>query len=137
MKRPRRARRGEAYRAFWIGVTEGGRRKCVLAQPREKCAGPLDAHHVLPKQRIKREFPSGATVGPDGVLRPVRAVEDAEVTLDALLADARNGVPVCRRHHDLLEGRRVRLPRRTLDGDFPAFLATLGLGWWEEKQWPT
>lgn len=138
MKRRAPRRRGNAYGLFWSQVTGEGRARCVL-RGLGGCAGPIDAHHVLPQRRIKQAFPFGGALAAGYVL-PVRALEAVDpsvaVSLDALLADARNGVPVCRRHHDRIESRRERLPRSLAPEDFDVFLATIGMGWWAEREWP-
>jgi hypothetical protein len=112
------------------------------------CRGELDGHHLIPKQRIKRAFPHGAGVGsPWG---PIRAgergidrylimatvggedVDIAELpvrTLDELLWDERNGILLCRLHHDRLEQRLFVPARSDLPARVEEFAAELGLGW--------
>lgn len=114
---------------------------CVV-QPdeRERCGREsvaVDAHHVLPKQLLKREFPGGVVLfdgRAEGV--PVRFNPDVELTdtvtferrsLDALLMDGRNGVIVRRFHHDAIEGRAVVPSLRAVPLQAREFAAELGL----------
>jgi hypothetical protein len=52
----------------------------------------IDAHHFLPKRRIKEKLG-----------------KDTEEARQALV-DVRNGVPLCRRHHDLVEQGFIASP---------------------------
>lgn len=97
------------------------------------CDGVMDAHHCLPKQLLKREFPHGTlyknvNVGPSTIQRKTQR------TLDALLNDGRNGVPVCRKHHDMIEGRQLVIRRYELPAATVAFAGQLGLGWYLESR---
>ena len=100
-----RRRRKPNYQAFWMEVTNTGKRQCALRGVAVDCAGPRDAHHFLFKRKIK--------------LQLGRAAESA-------LLDVRNGVCLCRRHHDL-----VHSPVNPLacppPPDYLAFLADHGL----------
>lgn len=61
------------------------------------CRGRLQAAHILSAQRLKwMHSIAGMGYGPTQEL--------ALIDLDELLADGRNGVPVCERHHHLHEG---------------------------------
>lgn len=72
-------------------LAKGG---CVMQErgSTDYCEGGHDAHHVIPKQALKGIF---------GLSREERM---------ELVWDARNGVPVCRRHHELLttHARKLR-----------------------------
>ena len=110
------------YRLFWREVTQDGRRPCALRGTRchrcegrgclrceqtgvIRCSHILDAHHFVPKRRLH-------TV--------------------AAKQDVRNGVPLCRDHHDLVEQGLVRCPRPPLlefflaEHDIPAHLVPEG-----------
>jgi hypothetical protein len=133
--------------SFWQEVTRDGRAKCFLCEvfPGEKgqCAflsSGLDAHHVIPKQLLKREFRHGARC----VLRkPGAAVEPWEpsprdwesepgwdtLTLDQILWDPRDGIPLGRYHHNQIEHDHARIPRELLPPAVEDFAAEMGLGW--------
>lgn len=102
----------------------------------------MDAHHLLPKQRLKREFPWGAYVYEDGTVDRVLAEHrrvippNAEevngvrvISLERILWDPRNGVPLSRWHHDEIEQRRLVVPRVKLPAAVELFAAELELGW--------
>ena len=117
------------YSGEAVAVAVAGRdgpRACwgCRVQPwtRSRCtslsAGRYDAHHCLPKSKLKRAFPFGAWLTDDGALTPIprHDAHDVErpvdVTLADLLMDPRNGVMMGRWHHDQLE---VWAFRPTLD----------------------
>ncbi len=84
---------------------------CVV-QPdeRERCGRDsisVDAHHVLPKQLLKREF--------------------AGEELERLLMDGRNGVLVRRYHHDAIEARMIVPSLRAVPAEAREFAAEHGL----------
>lgn len=89
------------------------------------CDGPMDAHHLVSKQRIKRDWPHPLWF-PDGDLP----------TTAAVLMDVRNGVIVCRRHHDLLERRLVVPSRAELPEDAVEFAEEVGMGWSIDRDYP-
>lgn len=78
----------------------------------QRSGGLLDAHHLIPKQVLKREFPHG---------------------VNDLLMDPRNGVLVRRYHHDALEARAAVIPKALLPADALEFVAELGLDWYVDK----
>lgn len=101
----------------------------VLCESRSM--GRMDFHHVVPQQRIKREYPRGGWVS-NGVLLPV--LKDApasplDVTLEVLLADERNLIPLGRWHHAALEAKRVRIMREALPDAVEEFARFVGLQW--------
>lgn len=140
-----------SYETFWRAVTRTGRAGCwgCLVWPGDggRCehvsAGlPLDAHHVLARQVLKREFPYGAYLYEDGSVDRVLAAHrrviapNAEevngvlvVSLDRILWDPRNGVPLGRWHHDQVEQCRRVIPRAVMPSGVEEFAAELGLGW--------
>jgi len=73
------------YQTFWRQVTNDGKRVCALAGVRSLCQGPKDAHHHLPKQKIDWQLD-----GKHGY-RSIAAKQDV-----------RNGVTLCRLHHDMV-----------------------------------
>lgn len=101
--------------------------RCVAASPQ------IDAHHLLPKQAIKREFPWGAWRNDDGTLTPVPRHDahndllPADVSLAGLLMDVRNGVLVRRWHHDRIEHAVWRPNLDELPTDAIVFARELGM----------
>lgn len=118
---------------FWVGDCWGCRLRpwekprCVRDSP------DIDAHHLLPKQAIKREFPFGAWKRDDGTLQPIPrqdahgSAKPADVALSALLMDVRNGVLVRRWHHDAIEHAVWRPALDDLPTDAIVFARELGL----------
>lgn len=81
------------------------------------CAGELDGHHVgIRKNRLKQQL------SPDVV--------------DEALNDPRNGVLVCRRHHDLLERGLVVLRRDELPARVFEFAREWELEGWLSRYFP-
>lgn len=135
------------------GSAQALRRLCE-----QRSGGLLDAHHLIPKGALKREFP-------EGVIRVREAVHevaglvlgeprwlryDARLPLvppggdpakwrehtrplDDLLMDPRNGVLVRRYHHDALEARALVIPKALLPADALEFAVELGLDWYVDK----
>lgn len=84
---------------FWRIVTDDGRNPCAMkgmmtrsGQPK-RCSPLIDAHHFVPKRRLKLNL---------GYRDPER--------LDRALGDTRNGVALCRDHHDLVEAGALESP---------------------------
>lgn len=133
-------------RAAWPGV------ECYLCRLdprqqvrcREVSGGVVDAHHLIAKQTLKREFPEGVVMfdgawtraWPD-LIAPEGRGNYRHRSLVQLLMDPRNGIPLRRWHHDELEQRRARLTRRDLTADMEQFAVELGLGWYLERTYPT
>lgn len=78
-----------------------------------KCDGPLEAHHIIPKQRIKH--------------LPRAKWETAEKRV--MLADPRNGVMLCRQHHHLLTVRSKLIPAELIRDETWEFAREYGLEW--------
>lgn len=127
---------------FWQDVTDHGRAPCLLcehlpaqaAHCAQRSVGRKDAHHVIPQQRIRGEYPRGAMLhGLSGLLLPIlKGYEPPEamvVPLDDLLGDPRNGVCLARFHHAMLENHRVFIRREWLPVDAEAFADLVGLQW--------
>ncbi len=68
----------------------------------DKCDGPMDAHHVIPKKSLKMVYPAQGTPAWFELMEPIMDGEKLKAYRMSLIWDARNGLPVCRRHHDLL-----------------------------------
>jgi hypothetical protein len=86
-----------SYQRFWREVTRDGKEDCALAGAAGRpCSNVRDAHHFVPKQRIKLKLGRGS---------------DA---CNAALTDVRNGVCLCRTHHDLVEVGFLESPRPQL-----------------------
>lgn len=80
------------------------------------CAGELDGHHLLRKNRLKQELP-------------------AESIAEAL-RDPRNGILVCRRHHEMLERGLVVLRRDELPARATDFAEDWNLAGWLDRYYP-
>jgi hypothetical protein len=83
------------------------------------CVGPVEAHHLIPRRRLRR------------------IAADLGVPLPVLIADYRNGVLACRRHHRRLPGetgapRRIELKILELPYRFREFLSQFEL--WHEAE---
>lgn len=76
-----------------------------------------DGHHLVPKQTIKRE------------LRRVYSPDE----LREVLWDPRNGIPVRRYCHDLLERCMFRIPRLRLPASVEEFAGDVGLDWYLDR----
>lgn len=99
----RRRRRPQiSYENFWRTVTSDGTAPCELegVEVRSKetglllvsCGGPVDAHHHFPKRRIFNQLG--------------RYSEAARLAV----TDVRNGVCLCRNHHEAVEGGGIESP---------------------------
>lgn len=88
------------------------RDRAVLPDGLLACDGQIDGHHVVAKQHIKREH--GRAEFPLSVFLPGMREVTVWQSLDAMLADSRNGIAACRRHHELVERALVRLFRDEL-----------------------
>lgn len=129
------------------GQGAGGRAE--VARCESVSGDVVDAHHVLSKQFLGREFPHGAwrMAGGDlvrayhsrriDVPDMVRAVigdpEARQVSLGALLMDRRNVVPVRRYHHDAIERRMWSPLIEQVPAPVIEFAAELGVGWQLER----
>lgn len=88
------------------------RTECCPVVDDGPCEGPLEAHHVIPQQAI-RKWARAAHVGSD-------------VLADALW-DPGNGLAVCRRHHDRHTRAVCRLPVSAIPATSLVFARALGL----------
>jgi hypothetical protein len=94
--------------------------RCFYADlEKHPCAGRLQAHHVIPVQRLRHEHSIKAWSRTD---HPLLAV-----TLDELVADPRNGVPLCERHHKAWHDGTRRPLREQLPAEVEAFAAEFWL----------
>jgi hypothetical protein len=107
---------GYDYEAFCEGIADRDgadcwvRRNVPMDPELRLCDGKLDGHHVLPKQWLK------------GNVR----LPYSEQTPASVLNDSRNGILVCRRHHDLLENARIALDVEALPPCVVEFAQELG-----------
>lgn len=79
-------RRRPGQEGFWRAVTNDGEGPCAMRHEgayAPECDGPMEAHHYLPKRMLD----------------------------DDQAQDPRNGVALCRRHHDLVERAVLYAPR--------------------------
>jgi hypothetical protein len=85
---------GTGWWSDWNGE-EGGAGRCGLCEGdgKHRCDGPLDAHHLVPKQFLRKRF--------QGVLP-----EDQFV---AILFNPKIGAPLCRKAHDRIESGADRI----------------------------
>jgi hypothetical protein len=99
--------------AYWQRVTRKGKAACLLACG--DCDGPVEAHHVVPKQRVKHWL---------------GFMEIAPEDLWPIVWDDRNGVPLCRdRHHHLVTVGALKLPAWKVPLAVYDFAAQYDLGW--------
>lgn len=124
------------------GEVIGAQRRC-----RDVSGGIVDAHHLLPRQVLKRELPHGVYTSLDGAVIPCRHSEPVDerirgTELDPtprlrsvgdLLMDPRNGIVVRRYHHDVLENSSLAIPVKALPAGAREFAEELGLMWWFEN----
>jgi hypothetical protein len=85
------------------------------------CSGPLQAHHVIPVQRLRHEHSHTAWAGGDHPL--------LGVTFDELIADPRNGVALCEVAHRAWENGTARPLRHQLPACVEEFAADYELLW--------
>ena len=101
-----------------------------------ECSGRLDPHHLIAKNRLKREFRWGALRlrGTEDHFNPA----DRYVTVEAfdtydyrplidILTDRRNLVPCCRHHHSNLHAAAFSFPFEDLPEEAIAFAEQYGL----------
>jgi hypothetical protein len=105
------------------------------------CFGPLIRAHLIPKQRIKREWDSACAARSRGVaLTPVQEALTAR-ELGEIVWDARCWVPCCggmtgiAGHHGMLDAWKLRIPRVELPPAVEEFAAQYGLGWSLERDY--
>ena len=109
-----------------------------------ECDGRLVQAHLIPKQRIRKEYPRGA-VRQDGAWVPVRRDETIGqlrragiecLSLQHLVWDPRCLVLMCGGptgvggHHGALDySRTLRIPRVVLPPEVEEYAAEFGFGW--------
>src|SRR5690349_21051516 len=69
-----------------------------------ECDGPVDRHHVVSQQAIKRTYPRLPSYATD------REVQVRKAAMNSALRDDRNLVMACRRHHELFHNARFEVP---------------------------
>lgn len=130
------ARQADPMRCFFTG------RKVTGGKPPSYCWGQLQRAHLIPKQRIKREFPQGAVYATDGSggepswiafdSRMIFAAEgspDKRRSLRLLQWDPRVWIPACHGHHGNLDSYVLRLERAELPAEVEEYAEEYGLGW--------
>lgn len=75
------------------------------------CRGPLDAHHIVPRRVLKAHGHREAT------------------------EDPRNGMCLCRRHHELVERHLLSIQRDCIPRAAELFAAEVGLGWYLDRRY--
>ena len=115
MSTPAQRHRSEVFRRF---ADECERVSCYFAEE-GGCRGRLQAAHIVGAQVLKRTRRQAAVLWMQGERRPI-----LEFTEDELVADPRNGVPACERHHHLHEGPVLHCDP---PAEFFEFLADVGL----------
>lgn len=121
MKRTRRQYQGDrALREAFKTITLQ-RADFACAVSDETCSGPLQAHHVVSQQQIRKVAKSE---GWDNQL------------LGARLWDAGNGLAVCGRHHDRHTRAVERLPFEVIPTAALVFARMHNLMWWLERYYP-
>jgi hypothetical protein len=87
------------------------------------CQGELEWHHVVKQQWIRKAFRYGAVVMP--AVRPggaafaaCRRGQEPDLSLEAILADERNLVWLCKGHHERIT-QASRNERARLDARMP------------------
>lgn len=94
-------------------------RGCYLARiGYTGCDGMLDAAHMIPKQRLKALFKT-------------RGMPASK--LAAAVWDPRVTVPICRRHHGLLDGKTIRLAAGQYPRKMHEYAAEYALEWRSER----
>jgi hypothetical protein len=111
---PRAILAGRWFRA----VTRG--QVCIVTGKPGSLDDPLQAHHVISKQRLRRTFQ-----------------ERGQKTPLDLLYHPDNGVPVLYSIHRRHTAKLETIPRECLPPDVWAFAEQLDLVWWLEAEYPT
>lgn len=73
---------------------------CCLADQIRPCDGPIQLHHCVPQQAIRRRYRSLKAAHRRGGPKPW--------SITAALKDPANLTPVCWSHHQLVEGHRIQ-----------------------------
>lgn len=123
-RRPWRAGVGgdrELRDAFTETVLREAGWRCARAKD-GGCAGPLDPHHITPKDALKGH---------------ARARNAGQAATAALLWNPDNGLALCRRHHANHESGHDRVPRELLPERAIAFAAGVNMTRLLERSYPT
>lgn len=78
-----------------------------------ECSGPIQGHHVLPKETLKRHG------------------------LHLHLWDVRNRLPVCEHRHAQHTNASKPIPREFVSPAAREFAAEVGLEWWLDRFYPS
>jgi hypothetical protein len=129
MMRRRRRDRGtdpDAAFAWFQAVTRG--KRCVVCEHKHP---QMQAHHAVEQQVLRREFPHGALFV-SGDWLPVdryMAVDESDPfrSLQELLWDKRNGIPLCPADHEGHTSHMRKVPIAKLPAAVFVFATELGL----------
>jgi hypothetical protein len=111
---PRAVLAGRWFKA----VTRG--KVCIVTGYCGDASDPLQAHHVISKQKLRRTFQ-----------------ERGQKTPLDMLYHVDNGVPVIYSVHRRHTSRLETIPRECLPPEAWHFAELLGLVWWLEREYPT
>jgi hypothetical protein len=91
----------------------------------------MDRAHLIPKARIKKEFPHGAWVAFSGVVMPVprRTNVPADRTQREVVWDNRVLVAACRAHHSAWDNRVFNIARGEVPAACEEYAEEYGLVW--------
>jgi hypothetical protein len=103
---------------WFKAVTRG--KVCIVTGKPGSAADPLQAHHVISKQRLRRLFQ-----------------ERGQKTPLDMLYHVDNGVPVLYSVHRRHTAKLETIPRGLLPPEAWRFAEELGLLWWLEREYPT
>jgi hypothetical protein len=109
-----------ASEAFYVATTRGG--ECAVGAGHVTPTNPLQAHHVTPQEKI-REY--------------ARTLGAGRLVLRRLLWDKRNGLPLCRRCHDLHTRAVTRVPLKLVPAGAVDFARELELDYLLERNYTT
>jgi hypothetical protein len=101
--------------------------RCLLAEVHGVCDGALEAHHLIPKQRINHlPISKWPTLSRKEVQRAKRKMRE----------DARNGMALCSKHHSLVTARMTIIPADLITEDACMFASQHGIEWALEREIP-
>ena len=99
-------------KVFWNACESDhfGEPSCYLASVVGGCSGRLEAAHLVPRQRLRKHVPAEQ--------------------LDEAIADERNGIVLCHRHHSQMDSKLKQFfTRKVLPPSVEKFAEEYGLGW--------
>lgn len=93
---------------FALARNDLGIVRCYADPTAASCRGRLQAAHWISVQTLKRKHALAVTP-PRGLAYPEGPANLAAATLSELVADPRNGVPLCEMHHQAFDHHRLSL----------------------------